>query len=106
MKSKYSFCICLILLASPHNFLYAQSDSADARKLQLKISLNYSSSLNYYGRLDSINSAAFMPMAELWFNSDFYINASPIFTHSKSQPLSYVGMVTSIGYEKATDKWI
>lgn len=105
MKSSIAFRLFLILLFS-NNALLAQQDSVTTKKIQAKIGLDYSSSLNYYGRTDSLKSAAFTPAAELWFNERFYIKASPIFVFSNAQPLGYVGTVTSIGYEQSSDKWI
>ncbi len=93
------------LVFSSFNILSAQTDSTKQDKFQLKFSLNYSSSLNYYGRVDSLKSASLIPVAEIWY-SQFYVNASPIFIYDRAQPLSYAGTVTSAGYEKATDKAI
>jgi hypothetical protein len=80
-------------------YLHAQSDSADKSKTQLKLSLNYNSHLNYYGRTDSLRSSGFFSMAELWFNDHFYINAAPVFVNNKSVSFDYAGTVTMAGYQ-------
>ena len=82
------------------------TDSTDKAKTQFKISINYNSGLNYYGRTDSLKSKGVFPLAELWFSPKFYINAAPIFVYNKMQSLQYAGSVASLGYLNASDKWI
>jgi hypothetical protein len=78
---------------------YAQPDSAsDYQKVQFKLGVYYNSHLNYYGRTDSLRSSGFFPMAELWFNKSFYINAAPVFVNNKVSHLEYAGTVTTAGY--------
>ena len=75
-------------------------------KAQFKLSVNYNSNLNYYGRTDSLKSTGVFPLAELWFTPKFYINAAPIFVNNKVQSFDYAGTVATIGYQNVTDKWI
>ncbi len=84
----------------------AQTDSAEKRGPQFKISANYNSNLNYYGRTDSLKSSGVFPMAELWFSPEFYINAAPIFINNAAQSFAYAGTVTTIGYQHITDHWL
>lgn len=84
----------------------AQADSSEKQKPKFKISANYNSGLNYYGRTDSLKSAGVFPLAELWFTKDVYINAAPVFVNNAVQSMEYAGTVTSIGYLHTTDKWI
>ena len=84
----------------------AQTDSAEKRGPQFKISANYNSNLNYYGRTDSLKSSGVFPMAELWFSPEFYINAAPIFINNAAQSFAYAGTVTTIGYQHMTDHWL
>lgn len=83
----------------------AQTDSADG-KPKFSISANYNTSLNYFGRTDSLRSSGFFPLAELWFTDKFYINAAPVFVNNAVQQFSYAGTVATLGYQNLTDKWI
>lgn len=83
----------------------AQTDSA-ANQTQFKLSVNYNSGLNYYGRTDSLKSTGFFPLAELWFSKEFYINAAPVFVNNAVQSFDYAGTVASLGYLHTSDKWI
>jgi hypothetical protein len=87
-------------------FLFAQSDSTQKQKPKFKLGINYNTSLNYYGRTDSLKSTGVFPMAELWLSKDVYINAAPVFVNNAVQSMEYAGTVTSIGYLHTTDKWI
>ena len=74
---------------------------------QFKFGLNYNSTLNYYGRTDSLRSSGFFPMAELWFNEKFYINAAPVFVNNASASFDYAGTVAAIGLmNNYDDKWL
>ena len=84
----------------------AQNDSLQNAKAQFKISLNYNTRLNYYGRTDSLKSSGFFPMAELWFTPKFYVNAAPIFVNNAVQHFDYAGTVTTLGYQNVTTHWM
>lgn len=75
-------------------------------KPQLKLSVNYNSALNYYGRVDSLKSSGVFPLLEFWATPNFYINAAPIFVNNKVQSFEYAGTVATIGYQYLTDKWL
>lgn len=77
--------------------LNAQADSTGS-KFSFKAGAYYNSDLNYYGRTDSLRSSGVFPMAELWLNHKFYINAAPIFTSNKSNGFEYAGAVTTAGF--------
>jgi len=85
-----------------------QSQPADeTKKMEFKISVNYNTNLNYYGRVDSLRSSGFFPLAELWFNESFYINAAPVFVNNVAASFQYAGTITSVGYQfKSNDKWL
>jgi len=89
-------------------FLNAQTEqAADKKKTEFKISANYNTGLNYYGRVDSLHSSGFFPLAELWFNESFYINAAPVFVNNAAASFQYAGTITSLGYQfKSNDKWL
>src|SRR5688500_14381616 len=82
------------------------SDSTVKDGIKFKLSLNYNTGLNYYGRTDSLKSTGIFPMAEVWFSPKFYINAAPVFVNNKVQTMQYAGSVASIGYLNVTDKWV
>lgn len=101
--------LLILTLASIHIgiFLQGQTDTAEKSKVQLKLSANFCTNLNYYGRTDSLTSSGFFPMAEVWFTKNFYINAAPIFVNNRSSSFDYAGTVTSAGYQCFSDdkKW-
>jgi len=86
-------------------FTNAQTDTTEKAKTEFKISANYNTGLNYYGRIDSLHSSGFFPLAELWFNDKFYINAAPVFVNNSVASFQYAGTVASAGYQfKSNDK--
>ncbi|MFN2440268.1 MAG: hypothetical protein ABR503_13780 [Chitinophagaceae bacterium] len=95
-----------ILLFCAAYITNAQSDSTQSARPQFKLSINYNSNLNYYGRTDSLRSSGVFPLAELWITPSFYVNAAPIFVNNKIQSFDYAGTVATIGYQTITDKWL
>jgi len=89
-------------------FLNAQTEqAAEKKKTEFKISANYNTGLNYYGRIDSLHSSGFFPLAELWFNESFYMNAAPVFVNNSAASFQYAGTITSAGYQfKSKNKWL
>src|SRR6476659_5936398 len=80
---------------------FAQTDSVinTEDKAQFKIGVYYNSGLNYYGRTDSLKSSGFFPMAELWFNKNFYITAAPVFVNNAVASFDYAGTVATAGFQ-------
>jgi hypothetical protein len=97
--------VFLALTFSITHIALAQTDSAASKKPQFKLSLNYNSGLNYYGRTDSLKSSGFFPLAELWLTPTFYINAAPVFIFNSKQTFAYAGTITTMGFQKMTPKW-
>jgi hypothetical protein len=83
--------------------LNGQADTSGKAKTEFKISANYNTGLNYYGRIDSLHSSGFFPLAELWFNEKFYINAAPVFVNNSAASFQYAGTVASAGYQFNSD---
>ena len=83
----------------------AQNDST-ITKPQVKISANYNSGLNFFGRTDSLRSSGFFPLAELWLTPNFYVNAAPVFINNAVQRFDYAGTVATIGYQNISTHWI
>ena len=92
MKKK----IILYTLIIAPVFAIAQENSKTTTEFKLGAYCN--SSLNYYGRTDSLKSSGFFPMAEIWLNKSFYINAAPVFVTNESVNFDYAGTVATIGY--------
>jgi hypothetical protein len=104
--TKHTGSVFLLLFAC--YFSNAQMDSAAEKKAtEFKISANYNTGLNYYGRVDSLRSSGFFPIAELWFNESFYVNAAPVFVNNSAASFQYAGTIASIGYQfNSNDKWL
>ncbi len=103
---KYSGIIVFIFLLTT-TLSFGQEQSIEGKsKNQFKISANYNSGLNYYGRTDSLRSSGFFPMAELWFNKNVYVNAAPVFVNNSSNSFEYAGTVATLGFLSVTDEWI
>lgn len=98
------FLVASMLLLVLHS-AQAQSDSTST-KPQFKLSVNYNTALNYYGRTDSLKSTGFFPQAELWLTPKLYVNAAPVFVSNSQQQLAYAGTVTTAGYQNVGTKWI
>lgn len=107
MKQKNSLLFCIIF---PCFFHLAQAqdtkDSLKKLKPQLKLSINYNSNLNYYGRTDSLQSSGVFPLVEFWITPKFYVNAAPIFVNNKLQSFDYAGTVVTAGYQHLSKKWL
>lgn len=80
-----------------------QTDTTGEAKTEFKISANYNTGLNYYGRIDSLHSSGFFPLAEIWFNEKFYINAAPVFVNNSVASFQYAGTIASAGYQFNSD---
>ena len=63
----------------------AGAQDSTKTKAQLKLSVNYNSALNYYGRVDSLKSSGVFPLLEFWATPNFYMNAAPLFGNNKVQ---------------------
>lgn len=108
-KLKHPGLVCLLLLAG--YFSVAQEEPAaekiksDPAAIGFKISANYNSGLNYYGRTDSLRSSGFYPLAELWLGEKFYINAAPVFVNNRAVSFQYAGTIATAGYQFTDDDW-
>ncbi len=102
---QFTFVITLVFFIN--SFVQAQNeDSSQGTTAQFKISFNYNSGLNYYGRTDSLKSTGVFPLAELWVTQNFYLNAAPIFVNNKVQSFAYAGTVATAGYQHLSEKWL
>src|ERR1043165_4855242 len=101
LKRIFAAIVLFIMLQTAN----AQTDSTNT-KPQFKLSVNYNTGLNYFGRTDSLKSSGFFPLAEFWITPKFYVNAAPIFVNNSLQSFEYAGSVATVGYQNVTDKWI
>jgi hypothetical protein len=99
-------CFIALCLFSLFGAAQAQADSARSKKPQFRLSVNYNSNLNYYGRTDSQRSTGFFAMGELWVTPQFYINAAPVFVTNALQSFDYAGTVATMGFLKSSEKWV
>jgi len=86
----------------------AQTDSVSNEddRPHFKIGAYYNSALNYYGRTDSLKSSGIFPIAELWFNKNFYVTAAPVFVNNSSLRLIMRALIATVGYQfNEKDKW-
>lgn len=104
MKQLHFLFATIVFFAAFQNAT-AQSDSS-AFKPQFKISANYNTGLNYFGRTDSLRSSGIFPLAELWFTEKFYVNAAPVFVNNAVQKFDYAGTVATLGYQNISERWI
>ena len=85
---------------------HAQETDKETATVDFKLSANYNTNFNYFGRTDSLQSSGFFPMAEIWFNNNFYVSAAPIFVNNKYQSFVYEGTTATLGLQRVTDKFI
>jgi len=84
MKFMRHIRLVLLLILVSH-FSNGQSPATvEKEKTEFKISANYNTGLNYFGRIDSLHSSGFFPLAEIWFNESFYMNAAPVFVNNSA----------------------
>lgn len=105
MKTKKKIFVTL-LAAGTALAAFAQTDSTESTKPKVKLSLNYNTGLNYYGRTDSLRSSGFFPLAEIWLSKNFYVSAAPVFVNNALQSFAYAGTVATAGYQNVSKKWI
>src|SRR5688572_29482319 len=97
----------LLLMLFDHLSIGQSQPAGEKKKTEFKLSVNYNTGLNYFGRVDSLHSSGFFPLAELWFSESFYINAAPVFINNSAASFQYAGTVTSAGYQfNANNKWL
>src|SRR5215211_4525068 len=77
MKKVFTLMAIVFCIACSAQRSNTKQDSTE--KTKFKLSVNYNSNLNYYGRTDSLKSTGVFPLAELWFTPKVYVSAAPIF---------------------------
>lgn len=96
-----------VLIITFPAFSQTTEGESEQQKTTFKLGINYNTNLNYYGRTDSLRSSGFFPLAEIWFNESFYLNAAPIFVSNKISSFDYAGTVATAGYQfNSENKWL
>lgn len=100
MKSFILLSICCActtgLLAQNDNA--AQKDSADLKKTELVIAVSWNSSLNYYGRVDSLKSSGWYPTLGVNFKNGLYLHSSFVFINNAAYN-GYAASIVEGGYQ-------
>jgi hypothetical protein len=105
-KFFYKWIFALILFSSYTATAQTDSVGNEDDQTHFKIGVYYNSALNYYGRTDSLKSSGFFPMAELWFNKNFYVTAAPVFVNNAAVSFDYAGTVATAGFQfNENNKW-
>lgn len=101
MMKKSIYCL-IFLLESIVGFTQTEPVQKE-ENIKFKLGTYYVSSLNFYGRTDSLQSSGVFPLAELWFSDKFYINAAPVFINNATSNFDYAGTVATVGYQQRSE---
>src|SRR5258706_14341243 len=91
METKIFYRLIFAFMLFSSSAATAQTDSVSNEddRPHFKIGAYYNSALNYYGRTDSLKSSGIFPIAELWFNKNFYVTAAPVFVNNSVASFDY-----------------
>src|SRR5215212_2226371 len=81
--------------------LFFTSDSQnvqDSAKNEFSASINYQSTLHYFGRVDSLKSSGLFPVIGLKSKTGLYLNSTFIFIQNSETSISYTGTILEAGY--------
>ena len=70
----------------------------DSAKNEFSASINYQSTLHYFGRVDSLKSQGVFPVIGLKSKTGLYLNSTFIFIQNAATPLNYTGTILEGGY--------
>jgi hypothetical protein len=87
----------MILLLLLHARCAFSQDSTATEKTHLVAGVTGNSSLNYYGRVDSLKSSALSPFVGVNFANGLYVNANFVFIHNSLQS-QYAATLLEGGY--------
>ena len=101
-------CKSILLLSTCLFFVFASKSQvgdsiSSSKRIEIKLGVYYNSHLNYYGRTDSLNSSALIPVTELWINKHLYFTAAPVFIIN-NQGFDYAGAIAVAGYRDGKEK--
>ncbi len=99
-----SFCAAISLQAQKNDSTYVSSFvNADDVKTEFIIGVTYNSSLNYYGRTDSLASSGLYPFIGVNFKNGLYFNTSFVFIKNKISR-AYAATIVESGYQFKNEK--
>lgn len=89
-----------ILATLSFQLLLAQTDSSNinSRKNTFSANVIYQSSLNYFGRVDSLHSAGFLPTIGFESKTGLYAQGAAIFVNNALESFAYNGASVEAGY--------
>src|SRR5437868_5538250 len=90
--------ISLIVIGLLFNFISYSQNVEDTAKNELSASVNYQSSLHFFGRVDSLKSSGIFPMVGLKSKMGLYLNSTFIFIQNAATSLNYTGTILEGGY--------
>jgi len=92
--------LAFILAALSFQLLLAQTDSSNinSRKNTFSANVIYQSSLNYFGRVDSLHSAGFLPTIGFESKTGLYAQGAAIFVNNALESFAYNGASVEAGY--------
>ena len=82
-------------------FIFCNSNSQnikDSAKNEISASINYQSTLHYFGRVDSLKSHGLFPVIGLKSKTGLYLNSTFIFIQNPATTLNYTGTILEGGY--------
>ena len=82
-------------------FVFCISNSQnikDSAKNEFSASINYQSTLHYFGRVDSLKSHGLFPVIGLKSKTGLYLNSTFVFIQNAATPLNYTGTILEGGY--------
>ena len=90
--------VSLIVIGLLLCFISYSQNVEDSAKNELSASINYQSTLHFFGRVDSLKSAGLFPMIGLKSKMGLYLNSTFIFVQNASTSMSYTGAIFEGGY--------
>jgi hypothetical protein len=90
--------LTLIIIGLFVFFTSQAQNTEDSAKNEFSASLNYQSTLHYFGRVDSLKSSGFFPSLGFKTKIGIYLNSTFIFTQNDASSLNYSGTVLEAGY--------
>ena len=90
--------ISLIVIGLLLFFTSSSQNVQDSAKNEFSASINYQSTLHYFGRVDSLKSSGVFPLIGLKSKTGLYLNSTFMFIQNPATSLSYAGTILEGGY--------
>ena len=95
-KTNYPYFAILVMFLP--SVLFSQDTNSSSQKNEFRVSINYQSSLHYFGRTDSLKSSGLFPSLGFQSKTGLYAQGSFIFVQNKNLPATYTGTTIEAGY--------